>query len=176
MGMMRQRLPPCVQDGDDANLGAEPTRIGGERRHRLGGGLEQDRVNDGLVLEGDRGDRRRQRKDDVEIGNRKQVCFPRGKPRGSGWPLTLRTVTITAGIIGDASHAAVVASLYVAAERLLERTSGRVMTRIPMRVIQVASPQATGDRAGSALPGSYGWRPACSAPSTTNYCARAGPG
>jgi hypothetical protein len=118
MGMMRQRLPPCVQDGDDANLGAEPTRIGGERRHRLGGGLEQDRVNDGLVLEGDRGDRRRQRKDDVEIGNRKQVCFPRGKPRGSGWPLTLRTVTITAGIIGDASHAAVVASLYVAAERL----------------------------------------------------------
>src|SRR5258705_13041881 len=82
MGMMRQRLPPCVQDGDDANLGAEPTRIGGERRHRLGGGLEQERVNDGLVLEGDRGDRRRQRKDDVEIGNRKQVCFPRGKPRG----------------------------------------------------------------------------------------------
>src|SRR5258705_3187383 len=118
MGMMRQRLPPCVQDGDDADRGAEPTRIGGERRHRLGGGLEQDRVNDGLVLEGDRGDRRGKRKDDVEIGDRKQVCFPRGKPRGSGWRLTLLTVTITAGIIGDASHAAVAASLYLAAQRL----------------------------------------------------------
>ena len=35
VGMMRQRLPPCVEDGDAANLGAEPTRIGGERDHCL---------------------------------------------------------------------------------------------------------------------------------------------
>jgi hypothetical protein len=49
VGTMRQRLPPGVQDGDAANLGAEPTRIGGERNHCLGGGFEQDRINDGLV-------------------------------------------------------------------------------------------------------------------------------
>jgi hypothetical protein len=30
--MMRQRLPPCVQNSDDADLCAEPTRVGGERR------------------------------------------------------------------------------------------------------------------------------------------------
>jgi hypothetical protein len=44
----------------------------------------------------------------------------------------------------------------------------------PGRVVMpVASPPATGGRAGSASPGSYRWRPACSAPSTTDYCARA---
>ena len=115
---MRQRLSPGMQDGDAADLGAEPARIGGERRHCLGGGLEQDGIDDGLVLESDRGDRCRKRKDDVEIGNRQQVGFSRGEPRGSGCPLTLRTVPIAAGIIGDACHAAVVASLHVAAERL----------------------------------------------------------
>jgi hypothetical protein len=118
VGMMRQRLPPCVQHGDDANLGAEPARIGGERRHRLSRSLEQDGIDDGLVLESDRCDRCRKRKDDVEIGNRQQVGFSRGKPRGSGSPLTLRTMPIPAGIISDACHAAVVASLHVTAERL----------------------------------------------------------
>lgn len=59
---------------------------------------------------------------------------------------------------------------------LLERLSGRIITRIPPRIIEVASPPATGDRAGSASPGSYQWRPACSALSTTNCCARARPG
>ena len=51
VGMMRQRLPPGVEDGDDADPGAEPAWIGGERRHRLGGSFEQDGINDGLVLE-----------------------------------------------------------------------------------------------------------------------------
>jgi len=39
---------PGVEDGDDADLGTEPAWIGGERRHRLGGGFEQDRINDAL--------------------------------------------------------------------------------------------------------------------------------
>lgn len=41
VGMMRQRLPPGVQHGDAANLGAEPTRIGGERDHCLGAALNR---------------------------------------------------------------------------------------------------------------------------------------
>ena len=82
--MMRQRLSPGVEDGDAADRGAEPAWIGGERRHRLGGGLEQDGIDDGLVLKGDRGDRSRKCEDDVEIGNRQQVGFARGEPRGSG--------------------------------------------------------------------------------------------
>ena len=118
VGMMHQRLSPGVEDGDAADRTAEPAWIGGERRHRLGGSLEQDGIDDGLVLESDRGDRCGKCEDDVEIGNRKQVGLTRGEPRGSGCPLTLRTVPIAAGIIGDACRAAVVASLHVAAERL----------------------------------------------------------
>ena len=56
--MMRQRLPPCAQNSDDADLCAEPTRVGGERRHRFGRCCEQDRVDDCLVLERNGGDRR----------------------------------------------------------------------------------------------------------------------
>ncbi len=97
VGMVRQRLSSGVEDGHDADPGAEPAWIGGERRHRLGGGFEQDRINDGLVLKGDRGDRSRQCEDDVEIGNRQQVGFSRGEPRGPGWPLTLRTVPVATG-------------------------------------------------------------------------------
>src|SRR6185437_15233361 len=132
--------------------------------------------------------------------------------------MAFRTMPIPAGIISDACHAAVVASLYVTTERLgpagddrthhapLDPTEmagaqtaiglampaqdiGNLDDR-PVRadvgaghnphpgrvVIPVASPPATGGRAGSASPGSCGWRPACSAPSTTDYCARAEPG
>ena len=196
--MMRQRLPPCVQHSDDANLGAEPARIGGERRHRLSGSLEQDGIDDGLVLKGDRGDLGRQRENEMEIGDRKQVRFSRGEPLGAGLSLTLRAMSIPAGIIGDPGHAAGVASLHVTAERLgsarNDRThhaplnptemtgmqtaigvampaqdignldGGSVGTDVraghnphPRRVVMpVASPPATGGRAGSASPESYG--------------------
>ncbi len=90
--MMRQRLPPCVQNSDDADLGAEPPRVGGERRrHRFGRRREQDRVDDGLVLERDGGDRRGQCEHDVEIGNRqkappgvRQAIAPAPRPDTSG--------------------------------------------------------------------------------------------
>ncbi len=48
--MMRQCLAPGMENRNDADLGAQPMRIGGERRHGLGGGFEQDRVDRGLVL------------------------------------------------------------------------------------------------------------------------------
>ena len=117
MGMMRQRLAPCMQDGDDADLGAEPAWVSGERRHRFGRRLEQDRVDGGLVLEGDRRDRRGQREDDVEIGNRQKFGLARGEPLRPRRALTLRTMAVAAGVIGDPRHAAVVAGLDVTAER-----------------------------------------------------------
>ncbi len=117
MGMMRQRLTPCVQDGDEADLGAEPARVRGEHHHCLGGGLEQDGVDSGLVLEGDHRDLRRQREDDVEVGNRKEFSLARGEPSCTGRSLALRTVPVAAGVVGDPRHAAVVAGLDVTAER-----------------------------------------------------------
>ena len=78
--MMGERLPPGMKDGEAADPCAEPARVCGERRHRLGGGREQDRVDEGLVLERDRRDRRRQGEHDVEIGDRQQFGLARGKP------------------------------------------------------------------------------------------------
>ena len=51
--MMGESLPPGVKHRDGADLGAEATRIGGKHRQGLRGGLEQDGVDGGLVLEGD---------------------------------------------------------------------------------------------------------------------------
>ena len=47
---------------------------------RLGRGLEQEVVDDGLVLVGDVADRRRQREDDVVVGHRQQLGLALGQP------------------------------------------------------------------------------------------------
>ena len=114
--MIVQVLTPGVQHRDQADLGAEMFGIGGDRAQRLGRGLEQDRVDHRLVLEGDRGDLRRQREDDVEIGNRQQLGLPRGEPLAAGLPLALRAMPVAAGIVGDADRPAGPAALDMAAE------------------------------------------------------------
>ena len=105
---MGQGLPQVCYH--DTNLGAQPARIGGERRHGVGGGLEQDRIDDGLVLEGDLGDRRGQGEDEVEIGNGQEFGLAVRHPLRPRLPLTLWTVTIATGVVGDPRDAAVVAA------------------------------------------------------------------
>ena len=68
MRMMVQVLPPGVEHGNQPERGAEMLGVGGEAQ-RLGCRLEQDAVDDGLVLEGDLGDRRRHGEDNVEVGH-----------------------------------------------------------------------------------------------------------
>ncbi len=114
---MLQGLAPGVEHGDDADLGAEMLGIGGDGAQRLGRGAEQDGVDDGLVLEGDLGDRRRQGEDDVEVRHRQQLGLPGREPFGAGQPLALRAVAVAAGVVGDAGRAAIVALLDMAAER-----------------------------------------------------------
>ncbi len=91
--------------------------VGGDGRERLGGGLEQEIVDDGLVLERQGADRRRQGEDDVIIGNRQQLGLSLGEPLLGGRRLTLRAVPIAAGVVGDARQPTVLAALDVAAER-----------------------------------------------------------
>ena len=121
MGVMGQRLPPGVQHGDEADLGAEA--FGGERRERLGGGAHQQAVDRLLVLESDLGRRRRQGEDDVEVGNRQQLGLASGEPFRSRRPLTLRAMAVSARVVGDAGEPAVVAALDMTAER--RRAAGR---------------------------------------------------
>lgn len=214
---MGQGLTPRMQNRKAADTCAQAARIGGERHHGGGGGPEQDRIDDGFVLEGDLGDRRRQCEDEVEIGSRQERGLAVRHPLRPRAALTLRAVTIAAGVAGDPGPAAVVAGFDIAAKRRRPACRDRAhhapldppeMRGMGTRVILAVAAQnigdfddgpvlmkagadhdpasrrrlnlaaslpATDDRVGSASRGSYGSRPACSAPSTTNCCGRAGP-
>ena len=113
---MRQRLPPGVQDGEEADLRAEATRIGGQRRHGLRRRREKDGVDSGLVLEGDRGDGRGHGENDVEVWNRQQFGLPVHQPLRARRALAFWTVPITTGVVGDPRDTAIVAGLDVAAQ------------------------------------------------------------
>ena len=114
---MVEGLPPGVEDGGDADIGAEVLGIGRDRQQRLGRGLEQERIDRRLVLVGDGADRRRQGEDDVVVGDRQELGLARGQPGGRRPPLALRAVAVAAGVVGDAGMGAVFTSLDVTAER-----------------------------------------------------------
>ena len=116
MGVMDECLAPRVQDGEETDLGAEVARVGSDRAERLGGGAEEQTVDDGLVLGGDLGDRRGHGEDDVEVLGGQQVRPAPFEPFGARQRLTGRTVTVATGVVPDAPMAAVVALLDVAAE------------------------------------------------------------
>src|SRR4051794_37639888 len=117
MGMMVQVLPPGMQDGHQPDLGAEMPGIGSDDAQRLGGGREQDAVDDGLIVERDLSDRRRHREDDVEVRYRQQLGLSVGEPLSTRQPLALRAVPVAAGIVGDAKLAAAVALFDMTAQR-----------------------------------------------------------
>ena len=114
--MIVQVLTPAVQHRDEADFGTKMLGIGSNPAQRLSRRFEQDRVDQGLVLKGDRRDLRRQREDDVEIGNRQEFALPRGKPFPAGLSLALRAMPIAAGIVGDADRPAGLATFNMAAE------------------------------------------------------------
>ena len=113
---MDEGLAPGVEDGEETDLGAEVAGVGGNGAERLGNGPEEETVDDGLVLGGYLGDRRRDGEDDVEVLGGQQVRPAPFEPRGPGQRLTGRTVAVATGVVPDAAMTAVVALLDVAAE------------------------------------------------------------
>jgi hypothetical protein len=117
MRVMGHRRAPCVQHGGEADARAQMLRVGGDRGQRLGGGLEEEVVDGGLVLERDRAERRRQGEDDVVVGSRQQLRLAVFEPLPRRCGLTLWAMPISAGIVGDPFVRAVLAALDVSAER-----------------------------------------------------------
>ncbi len=115
--VMRERLPPSMQDRNHACFGAEMARVGADAADRLRRRLEQDVIDDSLVLQGQRRDGRRHGEDDVKIRNRQQFGAAVGEPLKPRQPLALRTMPVATGIISDADRAAVLALLDVSAKR-----------------------------------------------------------
>ena len=89
-----------MQHGNGAHLRAEVTRIGGDLAQRIGGGAEQDGIDDALVLERDLRGLWRQGEDHVVVGHRQQLGLACFEPFGARQTLALRAVAITAGVVG----------------------------------------------------------------------------
>jgi hypothetical protein len=104
-------VAPGVEHRDEADLGAEMLRVGGDRAQCLGRRAEQNGVDPRLVVEGDLGHCRREREHDVEIGRRQQLGLSRGHPFGARLPLALRAMPVAAGVVGAADEAALGATI-----------------------------------------------------------------
>lgn len=70
MGMMLERLPPRVKDGEKADFGTEMLRVGRNAAKRLGRRVKQDAVDHFPVLKRDAGNPVGHGKDDVEVRGR----------------------------------------------------------------------------------------------------------
>src|SRR5215471_13402096 len=125
MRMMEERLPPSVEHGQEAELGAEMLGIGGDYAQGLGGGAEEDAVDGCLVLMVDGGDRRRQCEDNVKVGRRQKLRLAIFQPLSAGQRLAFWAMSVAARIVRDALMTACFALLDVAAERRCPATHNR---------------------------------------------------
>src|SRR6266403_1416075 len=89
--MMLQGLAPGVKNHGHTELGAEMPGIGRDGGECLSRRAEQDRVDDGLVLERDLADRCRQCEDDMKVRHRQQFGLPIREPLGPRQPLAFGT-------------------------------------------------------------------------------------
>ena len=116
MGVEGKIRAPGMQDGEEADRGAEVLGVGGDLAQGAGCGAEEQGVECALVLQGDRGDRGGQREDDMEILAVQQFVPALGDPGGAGGALALGAVAVAAGTVAVAAVPAAVALLDLAAE------------------------------------------------------------
>jgi len=115
--MVGERRSPGVQHGGEPDAGTEVLGIGRDGDQRLGGGFEQQVIDDRLVLIGDRLSLRAARR---RHGDRTPA---RVRPGAIGQPilgsrgLTLRAVPVPAGVLRDAQVRAGLAVFDMTAQR-----------------------------------------------------------
>jgi hypothetical protein len=117
VGVVLEGLPPGVQDGQEADPGAEVRRVGGDLEQGVRGGAEQQAVDHPRVLQGDRPEGRREGKDDMEVGDGEQLGRPRLDPPRRLGGLALGAVAVAARVVSGLPMAAPVAGLDVSAQR-----------------------------------------------------------
>lgn len=113
---MQQVLPPGVENGEEADLGAEMFGIAGYRKQGLGGGAKENAVDFTWVVESDLGDGFGDGEDNVEVFDGEQLGFAGFQPAGSFRILALRAVPVSARVIRITSVRAMAALFDVAAE------------------------------------------------------------
>jgi hypothetical protein len=116
MGVMSEGLSPGVKDTKEADLRSEMFRVGSNVLQRFRRGLKQETVEKPFVLEGNRRQGFRQRKDDVKILAGQQFCLTFFQPLGARQRLAFRAMPIAARVISIPFLPALVAPLKMAAE------------------------------------------------------------
>jgi hypothetical protein len=116
MRMMLKILTPGMQDGEESDLGAQVLGVRADRSQGLGRRLEEQVVDQGFVLQGERCDFLGQGEDDVEIRAVQKFSLPMLDPLRPGERLALRAMPVPARVVGDSLMIAGAALLPVAAK------------------------------------------------------------
>src|SRR5215831_8295006 len=104
--MMLQLLIPAVEDAEEADLGTEMLRVGGNFHQGLSAAAEQQPVDQWFVLQSQGRQLVRESEDDMGIGCREQFGVASGQPTIARLALALGAVPIATTVIGDGSMAA----------------------------------------------------------------------
>jgi hypothetical protein len=116
MRMMLQSLIPGMEHAEEADLGAEVSRITSHFQQGCGTGVEQQAIDQPLVLQGQRSQFTRQREHGMDVARGQQFPFTLLEPADAGVALALRAVPVTTRVIGDGGVSAAGTLIAMAAE------------------------------------------------------------
>lgn len=116
MQVLRQILPPRMQNRGDPDGATKMARIASEGQQRGGRRPEEKRVEHPWIALRQCVEIVWEREDDVEVGNGQQVRLARREPPFCGERLALGAMTIATGVVRDPHRAAVVTRLPTPAE------------------------------------------------------------
>jgi hypothetical protein len=101
MRMVLYGLTPGVQDAKKTYIGSEVPGVASHLEHGFGAGRVEQIVEDSLVAEYQRREFMGKSENDVEVGNRQQLCGTRLEPLGTSVPLALWAVPVATRVIRD---------------------------------------------------------------------------
>ena len=99
--MEKQVLSPSVQDGEEPDLCAEVLRIGRDFQQRFCNGAKQQVIQHGRIALTNPVQLVRQGEHHMKVRQTEQLLFPAGEPSLARLRLTLRAVSIPAGVERD---------------------------------------------------------------------------
>lgn len=101
VGMEREVLAPCMENGDHGRLRAEMLMVAGKSLHSLPGDPEEQAIDHPGMTHGQGIELMRQGKNHMKIGNREEFFLPGCDPLLPLCALTLGTMAIPAAVIAD---------------------------------------------------------------------------
>jgi hypothetical protein len=117
MGVMLELLIPGMKNAEEADLGAEMTRVFSDFLKRLGAATEQQAVNDLFVLQGQWRQFVRECENDMGVARRQKFGAPCVQPAVAGIALAPRAMPIPARIERDGLMAAAQTLVDMATQR-----------------------------------------------------------